>query len=140
MGVTPQGGVYLMTDAASSMTFATASGWEMYTEGLGFFLVFFSDAGASVTLQAGGHWINVSADGIFSSTEVQLGGSPASAGALLTPGLQEKVLAVIAAPLSAVQVSSLKRSAPFCEECERCRNGVCDTPLHRSASLAGGAP
>ncbi|MGY2294073.1 type VI secretion system Vgr family protein [Pseudomonas yamanorum] len=98
------------------------------------------DAGASVTLQAGGHWINVSADGIFSSTEVQLGGSPASAGALLTPGLQEKVLAVIAAPLSAVQVSSLKRSAPFCEECERCRNGVCDTPLHRSASLAGGAP
>ncbi|WP_421524138.1 type VI secretion system tip protein VgrG [Pseudomonas yamanorum] len=98
------------------------------------------DAGASVTLQAGGHWINVSADGIFSSTEVQLGGSPASAGALLMPGLQEKLLAVIPAPLSAVQVSSLKRSAPFCEECERCRNGVCDTPLHRSASLAGGMP
>ncbi|MDY0833987.1 type VI secretion system Vgr family protein [Pseudomonas sp. SED1] len=98
------------------------------------------DAGASVTLQAGGHWINVSSDGIFSSTEVQVGGSPASAAAPLMAGLQEKLLAVIPAPLSAVQVFSLKRSAPFCEECERCRNGVCDRPLHRNASLAGGAP
>lgn len=98
------------------------------------------DAGASVTLQAGGQWINVSAAGIFSSVPIQLGGAPASAGAPLMPGLQEKLLAVIPAPLSAVQVFSLKRSAPFCEECERCRNGVCDTPLHRKASLPAGAP
>lgn len=98
------------------------------------------DAGASVTLQAGGQWINVSAGGIFSSTQIQLGGAPAPAGAPLTPGLQEKLLAVIPAPLSAVQVLSLKRSAPFCEECERCRNGVCNTPLHRNTSLPAGAP
>ncbi|MGH8408534.1 MAG: type VI secretion system tip protein VgrG, partial [Pseudomonas sp.] len=91
-------------------------------------------------LQAGGQWINVSAGGIFSSTQIQLGGAPAPAGAPLTPGLQEKLLAVIPAPLSAVQVLSLKRSAPFCEECERCRNGVCNTPLHRNTSLPGGAP
>ncbi|QJI34394.1 type VI secretion system Vgr family protein [Pseudomonas sp. ADAK13] len=98
------------------------------------------DAGASVTLQAGGQWINVSAGGIFSSVPIQLGGAPAPAGSPLIPGLQEKLLAVIPAPLSAVQVLSLKRGAPFCEECERCRNGVCNMPLHRSASLAGGAP
>ncbi|NWD21865.1 type VI secretion system tip protein VgrG [Pseudomonas yamanorum] len=98
------------------------------------------DAGASATLQAGGQWINVSAGGIFSSVPIQLGGAPAPVGAPLMPGLQEQLLAVIPAPLSAVQVFSLKRGAPFCEECERCRNGACNTSLHRSASLTGGAP
>ena len=84
------------------------------------------DAGASVTIQAGGQSITISAGGIFSSVPIQLGGGPASAAAPLLPGVKEKLLAVIPAPLSRVQVASLKRSAPFCEECERCKNGQCD--------------
>ena len=95
------------------------------------------DGGASLTLQAGGQWITLSAGGIFSSTPIQLGGAPSAATAPspLRPGVQETLLAALAAPLSAAQVFSFKRSAPFCEECERCKNGVCDTPQHRVGGL-----
>jgi type VI secretion system secreted protein VgrG len=86
------------------------------------------DAGASVTIQAGGQSITLSAGGIFSSVPIQLGGAPAAAAAPLMPGLKETLLAVIPAPLSRAQVASLKRSAPFCEECERCKNGLCANP------------
>ncbi len=88
------------------------------------------DAGASVTIQAGGQSITLSAGGIFSSVPIQLGGAPAPAAAPLMPGSKEALLAVSPAPLSRVQVASLKRSAPFCEECERCKNGQCDIPGH----------
>lgn len=88
------------------------------------------DAGASVTVQAGGQSITLSAGGIFSSVPIQLGSAPAPAAAPLVPGLKEKLLAVIPVPLSRVQVASLKRSAPFCEECERCKNGRCEIPQH----------
>jgi type VI secretion system secreted protein VgrG len=30
------------------------------------------------------------------------------------------------AVLSPAQINTLKRNAPFCEECEKCRAGVCD--------------
>ena len=76
------------------------------------------DAGASVTIQAGGHSISISAAGIFSSVPIKVGSAPAP----LKPELTQALLA----PLSRVQVSSFKRSAPFCEECERCRNGQCE--------------
>ena len=88
------------------------------------------DASTSVTIQAGGQSITLSAGGIFSSVPIQLGGAPAPAAAPLMPGLKETLLAVIPAPLSAVQVASLKRSAPFCEECERCKSGQCDISTH----------
>ncbi|KRP59685.1 type VI secretion system tip protein TssI/VgrG [Pseudomonas trivialis] len=84
------------------------------------------DAGATVTIQAGGQSITLSAAGIFSSVPIQVGGGPAPAAAPLLPGVTDKLLA----PLSQVQVASLKRSAPFCEECERCKNGQCDIAEH----------
>lgn len=88
------------------------------------------DAGASVTIQAGGQSITLSAAGIFSSVPIQIGGAPAAVPMPLMPGITEQLSAVIPAPLSRVQVASLKRSAPFCEECERCKNGQCDIPGH----------
>lgn len=88
------------------------------------------DAGASVTIQAGGQSITLAAGGIFSSVPIQLGGAPAAAAAPLLPGIKEALAAVVPAPLSRVQVASLKRSAPFCEECERCKNGQCDIADH----------
>lgn len=86
------------------------------------------DAGASVTIQAAGQSITLSAAGIFSSVPIQLGGGPAAGASPLLPGVKEKLLGLIPAPLSRVQVASLKRSAPFCEECERCKHGQCDIP------------
>ncbi|WP_392893639.1 type VI secretion system tip protein VgrG [Pseudomonas migulae] len=76
------------------------------------------DGGASATIQAGGHWINIGPAGIFSSVPIQLGGAPMQA------------MGVAASPrtlfaLSAAQILSLKSDAPFCEECERCKDGVC---------------
>ncbi|WP_460131977.1 type VI secretion system Vgr family protein [Pseudomonas sp. S1_E04] len=86
------------------------------------------DAGASVTIQAAGQSITLSAAGIFSSVPIQVGGGPAAGASPLLPGVKEKLLGLIPAPLSRVQVASLKRSAPFCEECERCKHGQCDIP------------
>ncbi|MFJ2367260.1 type VI secretion system tip protein VgrG [Pseudomonas sp. NPDC087697] len=85
------------------------------------------DGGASATIQAGGQWINISAAGIFSSVPIQLGGAPipAMAAAPALPDTPLKRVAATAALLSAAQILSLKSDAPFCEECERCKEGVC---------------
>lgn len=85
------------------------------------------DAAGSVTLQAGGQWVRISAEGIFSSSLIQLDDSASA-----------KSDSMALPPLSVAQIFSFKRSAPFCEECERCKNGVCTTPLHAGAALMGG--
>jgi type VI secretion system secreted protein VgrG len=76
------------------------------------------DGGASATIQAGGHWINIGPAGIFSSVPIQLGGAPIPANSTATS--QQPLSA-----LSAAQILSLKSDAPFCEECARCKDGVC---------------
>lgn len=76
------------------------------------------DGGASATIQAGGHWINIGPGGIFSSVPIQVGGAPMPT--LGAPTTQRKLVA-----LSVAQMLSLKSDAPFCEECERCKDGVC---------------
>ncbi|UVL46630.1 type VI secretion system tip protein VgrG [Pseudomonas moraviensis] len=84
------------------------------------------DGGASATIQAGGQWINIGPGGIFSSVPIVVGGAPmlATSAAPVVPGLVEK-LAAPAAILTAAQIMSFKGDAPFCEECERCKDGVC---------------
>ncbi len=85
------------------------------------------DGGASATIQAGGQWINIGPGGIFSSVPIVVGGSPmaATSAAPVVPGLPEKLVSAPAAILTAAQIMSLKGDAPFCEECERCKDGVC---------------
>jgi type VI secretion system secreted protein VgrG len=85
------------------------------------------DGGASATIQAGGQWINIGPGGIFSSVPIQVGGAPMAAmsAAPSVPGLPEKLAAAPAAILTLAQIMSLKSDAPFCEECERCKDGVC---------------
>ncbi len=85
------------------------------------------DGGASATIQAGGQWINIGPGGIFSSVPIVVGGAPmaATSAAPVVPGLPEKLAAAPAAVLTAAQIMSLKGDAPFCEECERCKDGVC---------------
>ncbi len=88
------------------------------------------DGGASATIQAGGQWINIGPGGIFSSVPIVVGGAPMAAlsAAPVVPGLPEKLAAASAAMLTAAQIMSLKGDAPFCEECERCKDGICPTP------------
>lgn len=85
------------------------------------------DGGASATIQAGGQWINIGPGGIFSSVPIQVGGAPMAAmnAAPSVPGLPAKLAAAPAAMLTAAQIMSLKGDAPFCEECARCKDGVC---------------
>ncbi|WP_434572803.1 type VI secretion system tip protein VgrG [Pseudomonas sp. Z3-6] len=97
------------------------------------------EAGASVTLQAGGHWINIGADGIFSSVPIEVGGAPMAVmgAAAVSPGSAGKPVPAAAPRLSLAQILSFQGSAPFCEECERCRNGVCAVPsgFHTSVDI-----
>jgi type VI secretion system secreted protein VgrG len=85
------------------------------------------DGGASATIQAGGQWINIGPGGIFSSVPIQVGGAPMAAMTAVasSPDVPLKLAAAPAALLSAAQIFSLKSDAPFCEECERCKEGVC---------------
>lgn len=85
------------------------------------------DGGASATIQAGGQWINIGPGGIFSSVPIQVGGAPMAAMAAVasSPDVPLKLAAAPAALLSTAQIFSLKSDAPFCEECERCKEGVC---------------
>jgi type VI secretion system secreted protein VgrG len=52
-----------------------------------------------------------------------MGAAPVAAGAV------EKLAAALAPVLSLAQIRSLKSPAPFCEECERCKDGACDVSL-----------
>ncbi|MBC3364088.1 type VI secretion system tip protein VgrG [Pseudomonas sp. SWRI154] len=85
------------------------------------------EAGASATIQAGGHWINIGPGGIFSSVPIQVGGAAmvAKGAAPIAPGAPEKLTAALAPQLSLAQILSLRSPAPFCEECERCKDGAC---------------
>lgn len=76
------------------------------------------DGGANATIQAGGHWINIGPAGIFSSVPIELGGAPMPA--MGAQSIQKTRLA-----LSTAQILILQSDAPFCEECERCKDGVC---------------
>ncbi|MGJ7514168.1 type VI secretion system tip protein VgrG [Pseudomonas baetica] len=76
------------------------------------------DGGAHATIQAGGHWINIGPEGIFSSVPIGVGGA-------LMPPMGQSSVPVQGAALNMAQILSLKSNAPFCEECERCKEGVC---------------
>ncbi|WP_434649158.1 type VI secretion system tip protein VgrG [Pseudomonas sp. D1-2] len=89
------------------------------------------EGGATATIQAGGHWINIGPGGIFSSVPIQVGGAPmvAMGAEPVAAGAPDKLAAALAPPLSLAQILSLKSPAPFCEECERCKEGSCAVPL-----------
>ncbi|MNQ76554.1 hypothetical protein D3C85_913970 [compost metagenome] len=93
------------------------------------------DAGVTLTVQAGGHWLTLSPAGIFSSVPIQLGGSPAigTPAMPLLPG-ENSALAVPAAPPMVIStrqrsrlVAARQRGADFCPLCEACREGLCLT-------------
>jgi type VI secretion system secreted protein VgrG len=76
------------------------------------------DGGTHATIQAGGHWINIGPEGIFSSVPIEVGGASVSASGVPSASVQ-------GVALSMAQMLSLQSASPFCEECERCKEGVC---------------
>ena len=82
------------------------------------------DAGASITLKAGGQHIVIGGGGIFSSTDILIGGAPASgtAAAPLLPGL----LGVLAVPSLVDQAQAVvgeegeQQTTPVKPVCEAC--------------------
>jgi type VI secretion system secreted protein VgrG len=91
------------------------------------------DAGASITLKGGGQHIVIGPGGIFSSTEIQIGGAPAGGTAAnpILPGALTALMAPAALPPMiapsqyALMAISKVKSPDFCPICEACKNGVC---------------
>jgi len=90
------------------------------------------DAGASITLKGGGQHIVIGPGGIFSSTEIQIGGAPAGGTAAnpLLPGVLAALATPPALPMmaptqNALMAASKVKGADFCPLCEACKNGLC---------------
>ena len=84
------------------------------------------NAGMSLTLQAGGQHIVITAGGIFSSVAIAQGGAPV-AGIPSLQAVQALVSApqaIIANPLS-ILTAAKQQAADYCPLCEACRDGLC---------------
>lgn len=81
------------------------------------------DAGASLTLMAGGHHLLITAGGIFSSVDIVQGGSPA-AGLLPSAAMAGAAQPVIGTVRSIV-AAARQHAADFCPLCEACLDGQC---------------
>ncbi|MGI2801320.1 type VI secretion system Vgr family protein, partial [Photobacterium damselae] len=92
------------------------------------------DAGNEVTLKAGGSFIKLDGSGVSlvgSKINLNSGGSPGSgsgySGILpAVPSGLPPAPPLVAALLTAAQTATLQAAAPFCEECEKCKNGECE--------------
>lgn len=95
------------------------------------------NAGTELTISAGGQYISLKPSGIFTSAPFNVGaGSPGKGKGLnlKIPG----ILTALAAP-TLIQKATIKKSAPFCEECEKCKQGQCnieDTPAGSADNAA----
>ena len=91
------------------------------------------DAGASISLKAGGQHIVIGHGGIFSSSEIQIGGAPVagSAAALSMPGANDALAVptelppMIAQSQNQLMAVSSVMGSDFCPICEACRAGIC---------------
>ena len=89
------------------------------------------EAGSELTFKAGGSFVKLDGSGVTLSgatVKINSGGSPGSGTAAvpLLPGLIQRADADKAgALLTPAQVNTLKRRSPFCEECEKCKDGAC---------------
>ncbi len=90
------------------------------------------DAGTSITLKAGGQHIVIGPGGIFSSTDIQLGGAPATGTPAnpLLPGIPASLapppeLPVMAPTQHTLMATTKAGNADFCPLCEACKNGLC---------------
>lgn len=88
------------------------------------------EAGATLSLKAGGQHIVIDHSGVYSSSEIQLGGVPMAgvAASSITPGLTGSLAApatVLAPTQRALMTASNAAGLDFCPICEACREGLC---------------
>ncbi|WP_339494072.1 type VI secretion system Vgr family protein [Pseudomonas sp. RA_105y_Pfl2_P56] len=97
------------------------------------------DAGASITLKGGGQHIVIGPGGIFSSTEIQIGGAPAAgtAAAPVLPGMLEGLTAPSALPLPSLpfyQQQAVAGALLPIPGCQLDASGHC--PIHHPGKTA----
>jgi type VI secretion system secreted protein VgrG len=91
------------------------------------------EAGAEITLTVGGSFVTIDGSGVClvgPAINLNNGGSAGSATAYggqaaLLPGEITDKPADPAPILTPAQIATMKSAAPFCEECERCKDGQC---------------
>ncbi|MGB9091004.1 MAG: type VI secretion system tip protein VgrG [Pseudomonas farsensis] len=84
------------------------------------------NAGMSLTLQAGGQHILITAGGIFSSVPIVQGAVPVAGVPSMQAALAQAsaAQAIIANPLS-ISAAAKRHAADYCPLCEACGNGLC---------------
>ncbi len=97
------------------------------------------DAGASITLKGGGQHIVLGTGGIFSSTEIQIGGAPAAgiAAAPVLPGMLEGLATPSALPLPSLpfyQEQAVAGALLPIPDCHLDASGQC--PIHQPGEAA----
>ena len=84
------------------------------------------EAGMELTLKAGGKFITLNPAGIFMSLGVNIGmGSAGSGSSLSLKAPREALVLAVPPPLSSAQLETFEAEAPYCEECEKCKDGGC---------------
>ncbi|HBE9155437.1 TPA: hypothetical protein KNG91_005225, partial [Serratia fonticola] len=93
-------------------------------------------AGSELTLKAGGSFIRLAPGAIFTSSSLLVGSGSAGSGQgvnLKMPG----VVPLLAAP-TLIQQGVLSSDAPYCEECEKCKEGGCAIDESPAAAASPG--
>ncbi|PKF81409.1 type VI secretion system tip protein VgrG [Vibrio sp. vnigr-6D03] len=91
------------------------------------------EADNEITIKAGGSFVTIDASGVtLSGAGVNLnsGGAAGSGSgfggqAAIQPGQPEPPPSAPAPILTPAQIATMKAAAPFCEECEKCKDGQC---------------
>nr|PMH60730.1 type IV secretion protein Rhs [Enterovibrio norvegicus] len=91
------------------------------------------EAGSQITLKAGGCFVTVDTAGVHISgpvIDLNAGGGSGSGSGFggIAPTLPSQIPPKPADPLpmlSPAQIATMKSAAPFCEECEACKDGQC---------------
>ncbi|MNQ23906.1 Phage-related baseplate assembly protein [compost metagenome] len=91
------------------------------------------EAGSEITVKVGGSFIKVDGGGVTlvgPTIKMNSGGSPGSgSGWAGKSPIDPQGVAVPPppkVPLSPAQLATMKSAAPFCEECEKCKEGACE--------------
>ena len=89
------------------------------------------EAGSELTFKAGGSFIKLDANGITivgPTVRINSGGNAGNgtgASPLLPGPVRPADVDKAGALLTPAQINTFKRNAPFCEECEKCKEGFC---------------
>lgn len=84
------------------------------------------DAGTELTLKAGGKFITLNPSGIYMSAGVHIGSGSAGSGSALSIKFPLEALKLaVPPPLTPAQLETFEAEAPYCEECEKCKDGGC---------------